>query len=155
MVRRAYKLLRIRKDGSLGPLFINKKLRIPFKEWLEAENHPTKGYTVRPGWHVAKQPCAPHLSLKDRVWAEVDIDDWYEFKRPVKQGSVWLIARIMRVLHLVVCDRCGDVHSVSRRPQMTAYTNDAANYAILCETCQQAEDEYWKERWRDYYSSIV
>jgi len=45
----AYKLIRKMKDGSLSPLFINKKSRIPVGVWLEAENHPTKGYTVRKG----------------------------------------------------------------------------------------------------------
>lgn len=37
---RAYKLFRVRRDGTIGPLFINKKQRIPVGEWMCAEEHP-------------------------------------------------------------------------------------------------------------------
>lgn len=46
---KGYKLLRLRKDGTLGPLFINARMRIPVGKWLKAESHPTKGYALRPG----------------------------------------------------------------------------------------------------------
>lgn len=39
---KAYKLLRVRRDGSLGPLFINKQQKIIVGNWMEAEDHPTK-----------------------------------------------------------------------------------------------------------------
>lgn len=93
-----YKLLRKRKDGSLGPLFINRKQIIPIGEWLEAENHPTKGYAVRPGWHITGSPEAPHLSMENRVWCEVEFEDHYEFKRPASQGGMWYIANWMKVI---------------------------------------------------------
>lgn len=96
----AYKLFTRRKDGSLGPLFINRKQRIPLGEWLPAEDHPTKGYAHRPGWHVAEKPEAPHLKLgPDRVWAECEIPDdgYYAFDRPACQGGRWLIADALRV----------------------------------------------------------
>ena len=64
----AFKLFKLRKDGSIGPLFINKKQRIPLNKWLTAESHLTKGYAFRPGWHVLLSPNAPHLSKKNRVW---------------------------------------------------------------------------------------
>lgn len=96
-----YKLLRVRKDGTLGPLFINKSLVIPPREWLEAEDHPTKGYARRPGWHVAPKPEAPHLSTKGRVWARVEIDDFRELPRPNSQGGLWYIAKRMRVLEQI------------------------------------------------------
>lgn len=94
----AWKLLRRRADGSLGPLFINKKQRIPIGEWLPAEDHPTTGYAHRPGWHCAQSPSAPHLSEKGRVWCRVLIKDYYTFKRPKHQGGEWLIAGWMQVL---------------------------------------------------------
>lgn len=49
---KAYKLVRKLKDGSLSPLFINKKSRIPVGVWLDAEEHPTKGFAVRKGWRL-------------------------------------------------------------------------------------------------------
>lgn len=80
---RAYKLFRTRKDrpGELFPLFIDRQTAVPQGVWVDAECVPTKGYAVRPGWHVAPAPHAPHLYRKDgtipadRVWAEVEIPD--------------------------------------------------------------------------------
>lgn len=51
----AYKLIRKLKDGSLSPLFINKKQRIPIGIWLDAESHPTNGFAYRKGWHCTVQ----------------------------------------------------------------------------------------------------
>ncbi len=48
---KAYKLIRKMKDGSLSPLFINKKSRIPVGVWMDAESNPPKGFAVRKGWH--------------------------------------------------------------------------------------------------------
>ena len=94
----AYKLLRRRKNGTLGPLFINRRQIIPIGKWLKAENHPTKGYAVRPGWHTTLQPEAPHLSMRDRIWMKVEIDDYTELKRPAIQGGLWWLANRMKVL---------------------------------------------------------
>jgi len=66
----AYKLFRMRKDGSLGP------------------------------WHTLLQPVAPHLSEKNRVWCKVEIEDFEYFTRPVNQGGRWALANRMRVLEI-------------------------------------------------------
>lgn len=94
----AYKLFTVRKDGTLGPLFINRRQRVPLGEWLKAETHPTKGFALRPGWHCSHLPYAPHLSPKGRVWCEVEIADESKFDRPWNQGGLWFIAGAMRVL---------------------------------------------------------
>lgn len=96
--QKAYKLLTVRKDGTIGPLFINRKLRIPIGEWLPAEDHPTNGYSHRPGWHVALKPFAPHLGIKNRAWYKVEVMEYQKLKRPKSQGGVWLIANWMRVI---------------------------------------------------------
>lgn len=97
----AYKLLRKRKDGSLGPLFINRKQRIPIGEWLEAEDHPTKGYAHRPGWHTTLEPKAPHLKMEGRVWCVVEVGEVEQHVRPKNQGGVWLIAHWMKVIRIM------------------------------------------------------
>ena len=97
----AYKLFRERKDGTLGPLFINAKMRVPIGQWLPAEDHPTKGYAHRPGWHATLQPIAPHLSTKGRVWVKVEIEDYRKFDRPQSQGGTWVLAKRMKVLQKV------------------------------------------------------
>lgn len=100
---RAYKLLRRRKNGTLGPLFINRRQVIPIGVWLPAEDHPTKGYARRPGWHVAPRPDAPHLGTKGRVWMQVEVSDFELLPRPKSQGGMWMIARQMRVLENARC----------------------------------------------------
>ena len=94
----AYKLLRVRKDGTLGPLFINRRQRIPMNRWLKAECNPTKGFAVRPGWHCTNSPRADHLSMTGRAWYKVEIKGYKPFQRPANQGGVWYIAKHMRVL---------------------------------------------------------
>ena len=94
----AFKLLQLRKDGTLGPLFINRPQRIPLGTWLPAECHPTPGFAVRPGWHVSPVPAAPHLGERDRVWCEVEIKGYKTLKRPACQGGTWYIAKWMRVI---------------------------------------------------------
>ena len=101
MAQRAYKLVRKLKDGSLAPLFINKKLRLSFGKWMEAECHPTSGFAVRPGWHCCFQMNAPHLSEKDRVWIEVEVDDFETYARPESQGGAWILANRMKVIREV------------------------------------------------------
>lgn len=98
----AYKLLHYRKDGTLGPLFINAKQRIPVGEWLKAEAHRKKGYAFRPGWHCTLKPSAPHLKQgKDRVWCKVEIDDVTFHNRPAAQGGCWALANSMKVLEVL------------------------------------------------------
>ena len=96
---RAYKLFKQRKDGTIGPLFIGSKQRVPVGSWLEAEDIPTKGFAHRPGWHAGREPNAPHLKqVGNRVWYEVEIKDYVTFKRPTHQGGEWLIAQRMKVI---------------------------------------------------------
>lgn len=100
---KGFKLLRRRKDGTLGPLFINASQRIPIGKWLRAESHPTKGYAYRPGWHGTLEPKAPHLRCGgDRVWCEVEFKGVKLYLRPESQGGTWILAKEMRVnaIHL-------------------------------------------------------
>jgi len=94
----AYKLFRQRKNRTLGSLFINRKQVLEEDVWYTAENHPTKGYSVRPGWHTVDAPVAPHLSKNGRVWMKVEIEDYYQYNRPASQGRKWYIAKQMRIL---------------------------------------------------------
>lgn len=94
----AYKLFKVRKDGSIGPLFINRRQRIPLDEWIPAEDHPTKGYAHRPGWHALPWPKASHLSEKGRKWYQVEIRDYEVFNRPKNQGGMWMLAEEIKVI---------------------------------------------------------
>lgn len=98
---KAYKLLRVRRDGSLGPLFINRRQRIPVGKWLDAEDHPTKGYAHRMGWHACQEPVAPHLVMKGRMWCEVEVEDFEELVRPAIQGTKWYLSKRMRLVGLL------------------------------------------------------
>jgi hypothetical protein len=112
---KAYKLFRQRKDGSLGPLFINQKLKITPNVWLPAEDHPTKGFARRPGWHAGLTPEAPHLKEANRVWAECEIpaDKFYEFPRPKHQGGTWVIAEAIKVNRVLTTEEVQSIRSVT------------------------------------------
>ncbi len=97
----AYKLFRELKDGSISPLFINKKARLKINEWLKSESHPTKGFAYRQGWHCTLQPIAPHLSTNGRSWYRVEIDDYKFYNRPESQGGTWVLADMMKILNKV------------------------------------------------------
>ena len=94
----AYKLFRKRKDGSYGPLFINRKQRVLPGVTYQSEEHRTKGFAFRPGWHACAEPSAPHLSKKDRVWCKVIITDYTEHNRPASQGGLWYTANTLKVI---------------------------------------------------------
>lgn len=97
-----YKLFRLRQDGTLGPLFINCRQRIHVGDWLKAEEHRTKGFAFRPGWHVCSKKSAPHLSKRGRVWCRVDMmGEVIAHKRPRSQGGLWYTAQWMRVLEVL------------------------------------------------------
>ena len=93
-----YKLMRKRKDGSYGPLFINRKQKLYPHIWYDAEVHPTKGYALRPGWHICAEQDAPHLSKNHRVWVIVAFDKATKHLRPENQGGLWYTANRMRIL---------------------------------------------------------
>ena len=103
----AYKLLTLRRDGTLGPLFIDRHRAIPVGEWLESECIPTKGFQVNRGWHMCAQPVAPHLVLEPkgkppRVWCKVEYRGWHKRRnRPVSQGGDWILAEHMRVVEVL------------------------------------------------------
>ena len=99
---KAYKLIKVRKDGSLGPLFIDAAKRLPVGEWLKAEAIKRKGFAFRPGFHCCAKPIAPHLKEKlssgeIRKWFVVEIDDFRAEPRPESQGD-WYVANRMKIL---------------------------------------------------------
>lgn len=92
---KAYKLFRVRKDGTLGSLFIHRRQVIPVGVWLKAEPHLTKGYAFRPGWHCFPDLKAPHLTLDGRKWFVVEVMDYQRF--PTRTG-IWIVAQEMKVI---------------------------------------------------------
>ena len=96
-----YKLFRVRRDGTLGSLFINRRAVYPIGEWMKCEIHPTKGYALRPFWHTTSQPNAPHLTNKGRRWYIVEMKGVTEQRRPESQGGLWYLAEWIRIVEAV------------------------------------------------------
>ena len=95
---KAYKLFKLRADGTLGPLFINASQRIPEGVWLKSEDHPTKGFAHRPGWHCTLKPEAPHLKMNSkRIWCEVEVCETKLYNRPESQGGTWVLAEWLKI----------------------------------------------------------
>lgn len=101
MTRVAYKLVRRRKDGSLGSLFIDAKEKLPMRTWLQAKSVPTRGFAFRFGWHACSKKSAPHLSKHGRVWVRVLLQGVTPHERPKHQGGLWYTAQWMRIEEVV------------------------------------------------------
>lgn len=98
----AFKLMAIRKNGTLGSLFIDKRKKVAVGEWMTAKCVPTKGFKVRTGFHSMLTRYAPHLSQKGRVWVKVELAGKIEVHdRPATQGGRWLTSEKMRVLEIL------------------------------------------------------
>lgn len=55
--------------------------------------------------------------------------------------------------NLKECPICGSLSdSVARRHRNTAYVDEESNYLTACRECQDRDDEYFAERWAEYYS---
>ena len=134
-----YKLFNLRANGTLGPLFINRKQVIPVGEWLAAEDRPTKGYAQRPGWHAGMLPDAKHLTERGRVWCACEVlgieyrqashpeqfrkqgdmpslpvAGWYRWKRPANQGGEWIIASHLRVLDILTPQQVDRINALAK-----------------------------------------
>ena len=92
-----YKLFEMNKFGNLYPLFIDKKTIYPMGKWIKAENHPTAGYSRRPGIHCGEICSAPWLMAADgtyksqrgksfkRVWCEIECNTTIDYTDIVTQ----------------------------------------------------------------------
>jgi len=104
---KAYKLLRLRRDKSLGPLFVGREQCIPVGKWMDCKDDlPHPGLAHRPGFHCCSEQHAPHIKMKlksgeERVWCLVTIENYEELERPVSQGGLWYVARRMKIDELI------------------------------------------------------
>ena len=119
---KAYKLLRQLNDGKLYPLFINKTIPTLFNGWMQAECIPTKGFAVRCGWHATFLPLAPHLKMKlangeQRVWCEVEVEDWETYVRPESQGGTWILAQRMKVIRELTIKEVNEILATEKVAQ--------------------------------------
>ncbi len=99
----AYKLVKRRKDGTFGPLYIDCRHHFEIGEWQEAKYDIIKpGYAVRPGWHTCKHMSAPHIKPRpDRYWMKVKVADYIEFERPEGQGGTWFLSKWIKPLNII------------------------------------------------------
>jgi len=42
-----------------------------------------------------------------------------------------------------------------RRRQHTFYVEDELNWVFMCDDCFEENEEYWNERWNEYYSECM
>lgn len=102
----AYKLMHLRKDGTLGPLMIDRTLVVPVGKWVHAKPRRTPGFAYRPGWHAVLNQHAPHLkkrlsSGERRVWCRVKLRDFKFHERPKSHGGLWILAKEMKVIEII------------------------------------------------------
>ena len=71
---KAYKLLRVKKDGKLYPLYVDADTPTPMGVWLEAKcgeltsdgkvKSKLGSLCFRPGYHLSNLPYASHIGRK-------------------------------------------------------------------------------------------
>ena len=98
---KAYKLVRMGRDGNIYPLFVDRSTPFKVGEWIYAvpgpmdENGKVKsklgGLAYRPGFHCSDIPYVTHIGKKgpsgkiefmdpDYVWAEVEVTDTINYQ---------------------------------------------------------------------------
>lgn len=97
----AFKIFRVRRDGTLGPLFIGRDIVIKPGVWIKAKAIRTEGFKFRPGWHACPTQNAPHLTLKGRVWAKVELRGVKLHHKPANQGGLWYTAKQLRLVEVL------------------------------------------------------
>ena len=106
---KAYKMVRIRKDATLGPMFVGCEEVFPVGSWITAHtNYKRKLDKVysklgwlkfRPGFHFAELPYAPHIGIKDKdgvikwmhddtVWVECEVSDEIDYTLEARQNGL-------------------------------------------------------------------
>ena len=86
------------------------------------------------------------------------LETWQQvLLRKVYGAKIWLHKWIRSHTALPLCDGLyGPCFCKGhRRAQNTAYVDEKRNWVFLCDTCMEANDEYWKEMWREYYGSVL
>jgi hypothetical protein len=51
------------------------------------------------------------------------------------------------------CQACGQPGKLYR--QNTQYVNEEQNWVCLCSEHEEENDEYWAERWAEYYAGCL
>jgi hypothetical protein len=102
MLMIGYKLFRKRKDGTYGTLFINTKLRMIKGVVYQEEDHPTKGFAHRMGWHILPRQESNRLAVKthwcNRVWCTVEFEYKDTIYKPESQGGMVYIGSTIKIL---------------------------------------------------------
>lgn len=84
---------------------------------------------------------------------------WLKIWKVIKVYTIW--AWYSSKFYKYVCikfNRCylhGFQYKVKRFRMNTAYVKDEANYCNGCSECQKEINEYWDERWKEYYSDCL
>lgn len=81
---------------------------------------------------------------------------------PLRWRLLWALQQLIRstpfsiLSFFNICPSCLR-HSitVTRRPTRTMYEDPESNFEISCIDCFEEHDDYWRERWDDYYAGLL
>ena len=55
-----------------------------------------------------------------------------------------------------ICPCCNrQVNTLAKRLMNTQYANPEDNYIYSCKECWEKSEDYWKERWEEYYNGCM
>ena len=97
-----YKIMRVRSDGMLYSIGVNRNKPYDIDEWYTAEHIVSRKYKTKKGFYGFEKPDNERykttLQRGDRrIWVECEVED-YEFYHHVMDGATWVIAQRMRMI---------------------------------------------------------
>lgn len=79
----------------------------------------------------------------------------FKIRDRIYRIKVWVHKRAIKYLPFChgIYGPC--FHRGKRLRQPTAYVDDSRNWVFLCRECAYENDQYWYERWNEYYSGCM
>ena len=97
-----YKIMRVKTDGMLYPIGVNRYRSYNVGEWYDAEHIESRKYKTKKGFYGFEKPSSKRYkeSLRrgeKRVWVECETEDCELYYHPM-DGETWMIAQRMKIL---------------------------------------------------------
>lgn len=108
-----YKVMRIKSDGMLYSVNVNRNKPYNIDEWVNAEYILTKHYHDRKGFYGFEKPDSKKYKDKlhrgdRRIWVECEVAD-YEIVYNAHDQVNWVIAQKMKIIRALSKNEITDI----------------------------------------------
>ena len=108
-----YKVMRVKSDGMLYSINVNRRKPYNIDEWVTAEYILTKHYHDKKGFYGFEKPDVTKYKYKlqrgeRRVWVECEVSD-YEIVYYAPDQVNWVIAQKMKIIRALSKNDIADI----------------------------------------------